>query len=120
MSEDTSKYFMDSVSKTLDKILTRFDSFADKLSDIQKRQADDKLSVYQAIQEVKDMAIEQNHKLTMKVAIVMAAIGTASGGFGSFIEKKLTESSSLSQSDRTIFKYESSLPAEKENKGWGR
>lgn len=56
-----------------------------KLETIKDAQSQDKLDIYNALNEVKTIAMQDNHKLSVKVALLTGVIGVVSGGAGSFI-----------------------------------
>lgn len=62
-----------------------FEKILSQLDLIKSSQAEEKLAVYQAINRVEKMAIEDNHRLSIKIALLTGAIGIASGGIGSFV-----------------------------------
>lgn len=66
-----------------EKLDRKLDQVFTKLEDIQRKAADEKFEIYQAINAVKEMAMQDNHKLSVKVALLTGAIGIISGGAGS-------------------------------------
>ena len=83
-----------------------------ELEAIRIKAAEDRLETYKQINAVKDLASADNHRLSLKVAFVMGAIGIASGGVGSFVERKVI-STEQPRAERTVIKYEASTPPEK-------
>lgn len=75
LTERVNKHSHD-LSEGLDKIFN-------KLEEIKDNWAKDKLDIYRAINEVKEISMRDNHKLSAKVALLTGAIGIASGGIGS-------------------------------------
>jgi len=66
-----------------------FEKILAQLDLIKSSHAEEKLAVYQAINKVEKMAIEDNHRLSIKIALLTGAIGIASGGVGSFLMQLL-------------------------------
>lgn len=83
--DNTTKIYVDSLFKAIDGLSSRFGKLENKIDEVQRRQSEERLSMYQAIQAVKEMAVEQNHRLSLKVHLLTGAIGIASGGAGSFL-----------------------------------
>jgi len=61
-----------------------------ELESIRIKAAEDRLDFYKQITQVKEIASSDNHKLSLKIAFIMGAIGLAAGGAGSFVERKFS------------------------------